>query len=142
MKQSRTTNALFIACLCMAASHGGATNLGAHSEAQFDTTTFLQSSERFSVGTFTGDDIRLKLDSQGKYILSGGAVDTPIRGRWTIERMGSHTLLRLTSSKKENDWLFGLRTNDILQLVDEKKLFILDRTLNIYEDTGILTRDK
>ena len=142
MKQSKITKTLFIVCFCTIASYSGATNIGAHSKTQLDTTSSVQLSENFPSGTFTGDDIQLKLSRKGEYVLSGNAVDRPIRGHWKVEKKGSHILLRLIPNNNENYWLFLVRTSDMLQLVDEDNLVVLDQILNIYEATGILIRDK
>lgn len=107
------------------------------------TTTSAKPEATFPPGTFGGDDIRLKLDNQGKYLLTGGAVEKPEHGTWTTEIKGKHTLIRLISkNKKDDDWLFGVRSKHTLQSVDEDKLNVLDKPLNINEDVGILTREK
>ncbi len=102
----------------------------------------LKSAGMFPAGTFGGDDILLKLDEHGRYSLSGDAVEKPLHGSWTIEKKGKHTLLRLISHSKDGDWLFGVRSNDILQAVNEDKLNVLDRPLNATEDAGVLKRQK
>ncbi|MGH8813903.1 MAG: hypothetical protein ACREXO_17970 [Advenella sp.] len=107
------------------------------------TTAIAKPGVTFTPGTFGGDDIRLKLDSQGKYLITGGAVEKPEKGSWATEKKGKHTLIRLISNnKKDDDWLFGVRSKDTLQSVGEDKLNVLDKPLNINEDAGILTRDK
>jgi hypothetical protein len=107
------------------------------------TTAISKPDATFAAGTFGGDDIRLKLDNQGKYLITGGAVEKPEHGTWTTEKKGKHALIRLISNNKKNDdWLFGVRSKDTLQSVDEDKLNVLDKPLNINEDVGILTREK
>jgi len=107
------------------------------------TTANAQTDATFPPGTFGGDDINLKLNNQGKYLITGGAVEKPEHGTWTIEKNGKHTLIRLISnSKKDDDWLFGVRSKNTLQSVDAGKLNVLDKPLNINEDVGILTREK
>ncbi len=72
-------------------------------------TANAQTEATFAPGTFGGDDIRMKLDSQGKYLITGGAVEKPEHGTWTIEKNGKHTLMRLISNNKKDDaWLFGV----------------------------------
>lgn len=100
-----------------------------------------KSAVMFPAGTFGGDDILLKLDEHGKYSLSGAAVEKPLHGSWAIEKKGKRTLLRLISHRKDDD-LFGVRSNDVLQAVNEDKLNVLDRPLNATEDAGILKRQK
>ncbi|RZT98318.1 hypothetical protein EV681_0094 [Advenella incenata] len=107
------------------------------------TTANAQTEATFPPGTFGGDDINLKLDNQGKYLITGGAVEKPEHGTWTIEKKGKHTLIHLISNnKKDDDWLFGVRSKNTLQSVDAGKLNVLDKPLNINEDVGILTREK
>lgn len=107
------------------------------------TTANAKPDATLPAGTFGGDDIRLKLDSQGKYLITGGAVEKPEHGTWTTEKNGKHILIRLISNnKKDDDWLFGVRSKNTLQSVDEDKLNVLDKPLNIKEDVGILTREK
>jgi hypothetical protein len=48
----------------------------------------------------------------------------------------------ISNNKKDDDWLFGVRSKDTLQSVDEDKLNVLDKPLNINEDVGVLTREK
>lgn len=106
-------------------------------------STSAKSEETFLTGTFSGDDIELKLDPKGRFVLSGGAVGKSLHGNWTMEKSGLHTLLRLSADKKnEEDWLFGVRSRNTLQAVDEGKLKVLDRPLDINEDAGVLTRVK
>ena len=94
-------------------------------------------------GKFDGDDILLELKSQGKYRLSGGAVEKPEQGNWTLEKTGRHTLLKLTANTgRPGAWLFGVRTKDVLQAVDKSNLKVLDRPLDINADAGILSRRK
>ena len=105
--------------------------------------TVSKSEETFLAGTFSGDDIELKLDSKGRFVLSGGVVEKTLHGSWTLEKAGLHTLLRLSVDKKgEDDWQFGVRSKNTLQSVDGGKLKLLDRPLNIKEDAGVLTRIK
>lgn len=114
-----------------------------HAENSAATTAIVKPAASFPAGTFVGDDIFLKLDSQGNYLLSGGAVEQPMRGAWTTETKGKHTLIRLiATNKKDDDWLMGVRTKNTLQVVDEDTLNVLNKPLNITEDAGILTRDK
>ncbi|WP_153045704.1 hypothetical protein [Advenella sp. S44] len=102
-----------------------------------------KSEETFLAGIFSGDDIELKLDSKGRFVLSGDALEKTLHGNWTLEKSGLHTLLRLKAdNNSEQDWLFGLRSNNTLQSVDGGKLKQLDRPLNINEDVGVLTRVK
>ncbi len=65
------------------ALHSGATSLNEQTALTDSTKSTAISDVGFPAGTFTGDDIRLKLDSQGKYMLSGGAVDATVRGAWS-----------------------------------------------------------
>ncbi len=142
MSRSRFTNALLMLSLSAIALQSGATSLDEQPALKDGTKSTAISAVGFPAGTFTGDDIRLKLESQGKYTLSGGAVEATVRGTWSVEKKGTYTLLRLTPTKKEDDWVFGVRSKSTLQLVDEEKLEALDRPLNIYEDVGILTREE
>lgn len=142
MSRTRFTHALLMLSLSAIALQSGATSLDEQPALKDSTESTAISAVGFPAGTFTGDDIRLKLDSQGKYTLSGGAVETTVRGTWSVEKNGKHTLLRLTPNKNEDDWVFGVRSKSTLQLVDEEKLGVLDRPLDIYEDAGILTREK
>ncbi|MCB5362386.1 hypothetical protein H0484_01270 [Pusillimonas sp. CC-YST705] len=142
MSRSRFTHALLIFSLSAIALQSGATGLDKQPSLKDSTKPTAISAVGFPAGTFTGDDIRLKLDSQGKYTLSGGAVEATVRGTWSVETNGKHTLLRLTPNKNEDDWVFGVRSKSTLQLVDEKKLGVLDRPLDVYEDAGTLTREK
>jgi hypothetical protein len=141
-----TSRFIKIICLCSATLLGsqGVAQTVASQPTQTGnsavTTANAQTEATFPPGTFGGDDINLKLDSQGKYLITGGAVEKPEHGTWTIEKKGKHTLIRLISNNKKDDWLFGVRSKDTLQLVDENKLNVLDRPLNIYEDAGILKR--
>ena len=96
----------------------------------------------FPAGLFDGDDIRLKLDKTGKFVITGGAVDKPLDGIWVVEKKGNHTLLRLIpNNKKEDEWLFGVRSKNTIQMVDEDKLKILDRPIDVNEDVGVLSRE-
>lgn len=107
------------------------------------TTANAKPDATFAPGTFGGDDIRLKLDNQGKYLITGGAVEKPEHGTWATEKIGKHTVIRLISNnKKDDNWLFGVRSKNTLQSVDEEKLNVLDKPLNVNEDVGILTREK
>ena len=97
----------------------------------------------FPAGTFDGDGIQIKLENTGKFVITGGAVDKPLHGTWVVEKKGNHTLLRLTpNNKKEDEWLFGVRSKDTIQMVDEDKLKILDRPIDVNEDVGVLSREK
>ena len=136
-------------CLCslsLLGFQGFAQTVGAQSTQAGNnavTTAIAKPDATLPSGTFGGDDIRLKLDSQGKYLLTGGAVEKPEHGTWTTEKKGKHTLIRLIpNNKKDDDWLFGVRSKDTLQSVNENKLNVLDKPLNINEDVEILTREK
>lgn len=68
-------------------------------------------------GNFNGDDIALELNADGSYTLSGAAVSAPIDGTWTVEENGKRIRLD-PNSKSEEDWLFGVTSNDALQVLD------------------------
>lgn len=68
-------------------------------------------------GNFSGDDIALELNADGSYTLSGAAVSAPIDGTWTVEEEGKRIRLD-PNSKSEEDWLFGVTSNDALQALD------------------------
>lgn len=141
---------LFIKTICLSSigifgSQVFAENVGAPSAQPGNNTAPTAGPKAgivFPAGTFGGDDILLTLDNRGKYSLSGGAVEKPVHGTWTIERNGRHTLLRLSSRSQDGNWLFGVRSKDTLQAVDEDKLNVLERPLNATEDAGVLTREK
>ena len=144
-----TSRFIKIICLCSATLLGsqGVAQTVASQPTQTGnsavTTANAQTEATFPPGTFGGDDIRLKLDRQGKYLITGGAVEKPEHGTWTTEKKGKHTLIRLISNnKKDDNWLFGVRSKNTLQSVDEGKLNVLDKPLNINEDVGIVTREK
>ena len=108
-----------------------------------DSGSIAKSEETFLAGTYSGDDIELMLDAKGRFVLGGSAVGKSLHGNWTMEKSGLHTLLRLSVDKKnEDDWLFGVRSRNTLQAVDEGKLKVLDKPLDSNEDAGVLTRVK
>jgi len=144
--KSQFIKSLCLCAVCLLGLQSIAQAVGAQSTQTGNSktpTASAKSDATFAPGTFGGDDIRLKLDNQGKYLITGGAVARPEKGSWATEKKGKHTLIRLVSNnKKEDDWLFGVRSKDTLQTVDEGKLNVLDKPLNINEDVGILTREK
>src|SRR5690606_17159418 len=144
VKPLNLIKAVFLICLGMFWHTVNAASVGAPSvTAGAGQGTVAKSEETFLAGTFSGDDIELKLDAKGRFVLSGGAVGKALRGNWTLEKSGLHTLLRLSTDKKsEDDWLFGVRSGNTLQAVDEGKLHVLDRPLDINADAGVLTRAK
>lgn len=135
---------LFLICMSIAGPQSYAqTADGSQSLHQTTAVADTDAAKSLPAGTFSGDDIQLKLDTHGKFLLTGGAVEKPTRGSWSIQKKGSHTLLRLvTDNKHDDNWLFGVRSKNTLQIVDQDKLSVLDKPLNIYEDVGVLTRAK
>ncbi|WP_193089064.1 hypothetical protein [Advenella sp. FME57] len=144
MKITNLTRTVILVCLGIFGSMVNANTLVTPSAAAgTDPGPIAKSEETFLAGTFSGDDIELKLDAKGRFVLSGGAVGKSLHGNWTMEKSGLHTLLRLSVDKKnEDDWLFGIRSRNTLQAVNEGKLKVLDRPLDINEDSGVLTRVK
>ena len=143
MKRTILIRVSFLVCLGTFCLTVNAATAVAPSTAAASQPGIAKSEETFLTGTFSGDDIELKLDPKGRFVLSGGAVGKSLHGNWTMEKSGLHTLLRLSADKKnEEDWLFGVRSRNTLQAVDEGKLKVLDRPLDINEDAGVLTRVK
>ncbi len=143
MKTIILFRAIFLVCLGTLGPTVNAATAVAPSAAAATEPGIAKSEETFLAGTFSGDDIELKLDPKGRFVLSGGAVGKSLHGNWTMEKSGLHTLLRLSADKKnEDDWLFGVRSRNTLQAVSEGKLKVLDRPLDINEDAGVLTRVK
>ena len=121
---------------------GGATSLDVQSAPPQSQEGNKAPQAELLAGTFTGDDIKLVLKSQGSYTLSGDAVGTPIHGAWSINRQGRHPILQLVPEQKGDTWTFGIRSANTLQLIDQDNMAALDRPLDIYEDAGVLTRSK
>lgn len=143
MKRTILIRVSFLVCLGTFCLTVNAATAVAPSTAAASQPGIAKSEETFLTGTFSGDDIELKLDPKGRFVLSGDAVGKSLHGNWTIEKSGLHTLLRLSADKKnEEDWLFGVRSRNTLQAVDQEKLKVLDRPLDINEDAGVLTRIK
>lgn len=142
MNRMSIISAVVVLCLNPFSSFIHALTLGARGAPATDTSA---SSLELLLppGKFTGDDIQINLAPQGQFTISGAAVGKPLHGVWTVEKKDKRVLLYLTpNSKKEEPWLFGVRSPTTLQLVSEDNLKVLDRPLNIYEDAGVLTRDK
>lgn len=111
MKYSLIIPTLCVLLLGMAActSEGQTPTAVSETTAALDVKTFA--------GNFGGDDIALVLNADGSYVLSGAAVSAPIDGSWGFEENGKRIRLN-PNSKSEEDWLYGVTSNDELQALD------------------------